>query len=138
MIIESRALENLEVRGAEYPPPPGKVRMAQFLFYLQLALFAAAFFGESALQSMQISPPEPVRNMLATMKENKFASFMFVWLAGNMVQSSLLSTGAFEIHHGDKLIWSSLEEKRLPNMGDLISAFRATGVEFMTTERDGA
>lgn len=132
MIINSRALENLEVRGSEYPPPPDKVLLAKLAFYAQLAVFGLIFFGESIFTAMKMPQP-PIFSMA---KENMFASFMVVWLVGNMVQSSLLSTGAFEIHHGDQLIWSSLEEKRLPNMADLIQAFRKTGVEFMAAQED--
>merc|ERR1712110_438562 len=98
-----------------------------------MGLFALVFFGESIFATFKMPVPEPLK----AAQSNKFASFMFLWLIGNMVQSSLISTGAFEIHHGDKLIWSSLEEKRLPNMEDLIQAFNTTGVEFMQTHRDG-
>jgi len=132
MIIQARAEENLEVRGAEYPPGDDKVMYAQMVFYLQMVLWALVFFGENVLEAMKVSMPP----FITMMKDNKFASFMLIWLVGNMVQSSLLSTGAFEIHHGEALIWSSLEEKRLPNMGDLLHAFKKTGVEFMQMPRD--
>mmetsp|Transcript_91482 Transcript_91482/g.272983 ORF Transcript_91482/g.272983 Transcript_91482/m.272983 type:complete len:135 (-) Transcript_91482:78-482(-) len=132
MIINSRALENLEVRGAEYPPPADKVMFAKLASYLQMGTFGLIFFGEKLFSAANM----PVPAIFATAKENMFASFMFVWMVGNMVQSSLLSTGAFEIHHGDKLIWSSLEEKRLPNMEDLIKAFQKTGVEFLSAQED--
>jgi len=132
MIINSRALEQLEVRGAEYPPDPEKVMMAQVISYVQMALFALIFFGETIFNFMKIPTPA----IFATVKENMFASFMLIWLMGNMIGSTLLSTGAFEIHHGDQLIWSSLEEKRLPNMADLIKSFQKTGVEFMAMRQD--
>mmetsp|Transcript_16112 Transcript_16112/g.50644 ORF Transcript_16112/g.50644 Transcript_16112/m.50644 type:complete len:136 (-) Transcript_16112:86-493(-) len=132
MIINSRALENLEVRGSEYPPPPDKVLLAKLAFYAQLAVFGLIFAGDKLFSSLGVAPPP----IFATAKENMFASFMFVWLVGNMVQSSLLSTGAFEIHHGDQLIWSSLEEKRLPSMEDLLAAFRKTGVEFLSSTQE--
>lgn len=105
---------------------------SRVVFYVQMAAFMFVFLGESVLGTFKIEPPA----FLNTLKDNKFASFMFIWLIGNMVQGSLLSTGAFEIHHGDQLIWSSLEEKRLPNMGDLLRAFEKTGVEFMKMQRD--
>mmetsp|Transcript_24668 Transcript_24668/g.57277 ORF Transcript_24668/g.57277 Transcript_24668/m.57277 type:complete len:135 (-) Transcript_24668:104-508(-) len=132
MIINSRALETLEVRGAEYPPPPDKLWAAQAVFYLQIAVFVFIFCGESFFSAMKMATP----TIFTQVKENTFASFMLVWLVGNMVQSSLLSTGAFEIQHGDQLIWSSLEAKRLPNMADLIQAFQKTGVEFMSMQQD--
>mmetsp|Transcript_65280 Transcript_65280/g.147294 ORF Transcript_65280/g.147294 Transcript_65280/m.147294 type:complete len:135 (-) Transcript_65280:76-480(-) len=132
MIVDQRALEQLEVRGAEYPPPPEKVMAAQAVFYLQMGLFGLVFFGDTVFNFMKLPPPA----IFATMKENMFASFMLIWLVGNMVSSSLLSTGAFEIHHGDQLIWSSLEEKRLPNMADIIKSFQKTGVEFMAMRQE--
>mmetsp|Transcript_47273 Transcript_47273/g.122162 ORF Transcript_47273/g.122162 Transcript_47273/m.122162 type:complete len:137 (+) Transcript_47273:470-880(+) len=135
MIIQTRALENIEVQGAEYPPPPEKQKMAQMVFFLQLGCFGFLFFGESLCNMLKV----PVPAELKQVKENMFAACMLIWLIGNMIQGQLLSTQAFEIHHGDQLIWSSLEEKRLPNMGDLISAFQKTGVEFIQprAEADG-
>lgn len=131
MIIQSRALEQLEVRGAEYPPPPEKQMMAQAVFYVQIVLFALVFMGEGICQSLQV----PVPAVLSGLKQNTMASFMGIWLVGNMIQGGLLNTGAFEIHHGDELIWSSLETKRLPHMGDLLAAFRKTGVEFLPMQQ---
>lgn len=132
MILNTRALENIEVRGAEYPPPPGKKMAAQAVFYLQLALFALMFFGDKIFEALKVPPP----SFYMQLKENKFAVFMMIWLVGNMIQGNLLSTSAFEIYHGDKLIWSSLKEGRLPNMGDIIQAFGSTGVEFMPAQSD--
>ena len=48
-----------------------------------------------------------------------------------MLSAQLLGTGAFEIQHGAKLVWSSLETKRLPTMVDLQRASDQTGVEFI-------
>lgn len=135
MILDTRALETLEVRGAEYPPPEEKVRYAQLVFYIQMLLFGIVFFSEQLLDATKVPAPV-VSQILGAMKENKFAVFMFVWLAGNLVQTSLISTGAFEIQKGNKLIWSSLEQKRLPNMNDIVEAFGQDGVEFMQSHRD--
>lgn len=134
MIIQSRAVDNLLVQGAEYPPPPGKKMAAQAIFYVQLAIFAFILCGEGLCSAMKV----PVPAFYTQLQENKMVAFMVVWLVGNMVQGSLLSTGAFEIHHGDKLIWSSLKEKRLPDMGDVIRAFGEVGVEFAQSRPDGA
>lgn len=127
MILQQRALANLEIRGSEYPPPPEKQRMAQVAFYVQMGFFALVFAGEQICGALKV----PVPSILVSARENTMMSFMMIWLVGNVVQGSLLNTGAFEIHHGDQLIWSSLEHKRLPNMKDLIDAFAKTGVEFM-------
>mmetsp|Transcript_143621 Transcript_143621/g.357975 ORF Transcript_143621/g.357975 Transcript_143621/m.357975 type:complete len:135 (+) Transcript_143621:333-737(+) len=133
MIIQSRALENLQVEGTEYPPPPAKKMAAQIVFYIQLAIFAFIICGEGLCSAAKI----PVPAFYTQLKENKMAAFMMVWLVGNMIQGSLLSTGAFEIYHGEKLIWSSLKENRLPDMGDVIRAFHEVGVEFAQSRPDG-
>lgn len=126
-------MEILEVRGAEYPPQPEKVQMAQLVSWAQMALFALIFVGDSLFSSLKLAVPAPLR----TVQDNKLASFMVILLLGNTVQSSILSTGAFEIYHGDELIWSSLEAKRLPNMQDLVQAFAKTGVEFLQKRSRG-
>lgn len=125
-------MQNLEVSGASYPAPPDKAMLAQLAFWVQMGAFAFVVFGESICAQLKVPPP-PV---LQTVQNNKFGTLMFVWLVGNMVQASLVSTGAFEIHKGDKLIWSSLEEKRIPNMEDLIKAFGKVGVEILPSIQD--
>lgn len=102
--------------------------MAQVVFYLQLGVFALIFFGGNLLTAMKMTVP----GFLNSVMEHKFAAFMLVWLIGNQIQGSLLSTKAFEMYHGDKLIWSSLEEKRLPQMEDVVKAFANTDIKFMT------
>jgi len=126
MILQTKALTDLEVTGAEYPPPPGRRTIARAVFFLQLALFGFMLYGESAFSSLNMATPA----FYKTMAENKMMSFMGIWMISNMVQNALLSTQAFEIHHGDTLVWSSLQEQRLPGMADLIKSFAATGVEF--------
>lgn len=134
MIIQTKALENLEVKGTEYPPPPAMKMAAQLVFFLQLLIFGFIICGEGVCSALKVPVPE----LYFKLKENKLVAFMAVWLVGNMIQGSLVSTGAFEIYHGDQLIWSSLQEKRLPNMGDILRAFATTGVEFAQSRLDGA
>merc|ERR1719428_1637510 len=100
--------------------------MATIVSYIQIAAILLVFGGEALCGAMKVEPPE----LLKTLTSNKFASFMFIWMVGNLVQTQLISTGAFEIYHGDAKIWSSLAEKRLPNLGDIYQAFEKTGVEF--------
>jgi len=137
-ILQSQAMQNLEVRGTEYPPGDGKVFASRCVMALQFAVISLIFGGNNIFQTLKVFPSQAVSDMVSTMSENKMMSFMGVWLLGNVIQGSLLSTGAFEIHHGDQLLWSSLEEKRLPNMGDLVTAFKSAGVELMASSRDGA
>mmetsp|Transcript_71696 Transcript_71696/g.126559 ORF Transcript_71696/g.126559 Transcript_71696/m.126559 type:complete len:100 (+) Transcript_71696:301-600(+) len=99
-----------------------------------MALFGVMFAGEALFDAIKV----PMPDIVATARENKMMSFMMIWMVGNMISGNLLNSGAFEIQHGDQVIWSSLEQKRLPNMQDLMTAFAKTGVEFIQLRQDEA
>lgn len=126
-MLEVRTVPRVEVSGESYPAPPEKVFMAQVAFWTQMGLFVLVMFGESIFAQLKV----PFPPALQTIKDNKFMSLTLVWLVGNMLQANLISTGAFEIHTNDKLIWSSLEERRLPTMEDLIRGFGEVGVKIL-------
>lgn len=126
-ILKERALTDLEVRGSPYPPPLMNQYLSNAAFALQLAAFAMLFGGDAICTAMKVPKP----GFLSAMQENRMMAVMGIWLVGNMLSAQLLNTGAFEIQHGDKLVWSSLETKRLPTMVDLKRAFEQTGVEFI-------
>lgn len=126
-ILKERALSDLEVRGSPYPPPLMNQYLSNAAFALQLAAFAMLFGGDAICTAMKVPKPE----FLSAMQENRMMAGMGIWLVGSMLSAQLLNTGAFEIQHGDKLVWSSLETKRLPTMVDLKRAFEQTGVEFI-------
>lgn len=122
----------MEVRDSNYDPPAEKVWIARVVGYTQMAAFALVFFGKQIFDGLKMEAPDIVK----TMQDNKLAAFMMLFFLGNTIQQSLLATKAFEIYHGDQLIWSSLETGRLPNVQDLIMAFKKTGVEFIESQAD--
>lgn len=126
-ILKERALTDLEVRGSPYPPPLMNQYLSNAVFALQLAAFAMLFGGDAICTAMKVPKP----GFLSAMQENRMMAVMGIWLVGNMLSAQLLNTGAFEIQHGDKLVWSSHETKRLPTIVDLKRAFEQTGVEFI-------
>lgn len=99
--------------------------MSSIVWYVQLICFAAIFFMEKLFKHLEIPMPEQCKQIV----ENKFACFMMVWLFGNSIQGALLSTGAFEIYHGNDKIWSSLQHNRLPAQQDLMKVFAKSGIE---------
>lgn len=62
------------------------------------------------------------------MRENKVAACLGTFFMGNMISSGLTKTNAFEIYLNEKLLWSSLETQRKPNMEDLARSFRKAGI----------
>eukprot|EP00397_Hematodinium_sp_SG-2012_P031906 GEMP01033920.1.p1 GENE.GEMP01033920.1~~GEMP01033920.1.p1 ORF type:complete len:101 (+),score=13.44 GEMP01033920.1:467-769(+) len=90
-----------------------------------MLLFAGIFGMEPLLRHFAI----PVPDLVKKVSENRFATFMVIWLFGNSIQGGLLSTGAFEMYNGHVKIWSSLEHNRLPTHGDIMAAFERSGIE---------
>lgn len=130
-LINSRALENLEVSGSDYPPPAEKVRMAHMVNYVQLAALATTFGGEWFCKSvLGIDTP----GLVLSLASNKVTSFMGVWFVGNVVASNLLSTGAFEIWKGKHLVWSTLQQGRMPSGDDIVREFQRLGIEFQAIQ----
>lgn len=101
--------------------------MSEMFQYLQLVLFFLVFATDAICEHFNVEVPE----LLKMLTVNKMGSFMFIWLFGNMVQSSFVNSQAFEIYHGNNQVWSSLEAKRMPNYNDIIDGFKRSGVEIM-------
>mmetsp|Transcript_44759 Transcript_44759/g.54802 ORF Transcript_44759/g.54802 Transcript_44759/m.54802 type:complete len:109 (-) Transcript_44759:196-522(-) len=108
--------------------------MSNAAFALQMVSFALLFGGDGIFGALKVPKPD----FLSMLQENRMMATMGVWLVGNMLSAQLLNTGAFEIQHGDQLIWSSLDTKRLPTMVDLKRAFEKTGVEFIQLRDEDA
>ncbi|KHJ94490.1 selT/selW/selH selenoprotein [Oesophagostomum dentatum] len=53
-------------------------------------------------------------------QSNKISACMMLFLMTNMVESTLLATGAFEIFLDKEQIWSKLESGRVPSPQELI------------------
>lgn len=114
-IVHQQASRSLSVRPAAYPPHPAAALAAQVVTTGQLGAIASVFLFDKAL-------PNEVR-------ENKMMACFALWMGGSMISNSLTKTSAFEIYVGKKLVWSSLEHKRMPNMQDLVDGFAKAGVK---------
>jgi len=53
--------------------------------------------------------------------ENKIFACMMVFFLSNMVETQLISTGAFEVSVQGELVWSKLETGRVPQPRELLS-----------------
>lgn len=124
--------DDVVVRGENYPVPPSKQFLASCFQYFQLFLFFSVFFGDHLSKLvLQGSVPAPLQALC----DNKMASFMFIWLIGNMVASSFMQSGAFEIYYHNKTVWSSLANgNRMPAYQDIMRGCKAAGLELMPSQ----
>ncbi|CAD7960026.1 unnamed protein product [Amoebophrya sp. A25] len=130
--MERAVRDDIEVIGANYPVPPSKMFIAQTLQTIQIVLFALIFIGETIFASVKLPTPAVVQ----VLSGNKAASFMLIWLFGNVVASAFLQTGAFEIYYQNKLAWSALAQKqhRLPTYYDIMNGCKQVGLELMQSQ----
>lgn len=63
----------------------------------------------------------PVPSWYSGVQENKMMTMVGVFFLGNMIESSLLSSGAFEVTVNGEPVWSKLETGYMPSMEHLIS-----------------
>jgi len=64
--------------------------------------------------------PAPIGQWVEANRGMAFgAAFLF-----NMIGSSMLQTGAFEVYVGDKRIWSKLQVGSVPNINQIIKLIR--------------
>ncbi|GFH08912.1 selenoprotein T, partial [Haematococcus lacustris] len=63
---------------------------------------------------------------------NRFGTAMGAWLVGNMAQSSLTQTGAFEIYANGEHIFSKLHAQRMPSSEELRKGLQGAGLTHIT------
>jgi len=107
-----------EVVGSNYPPTAMNVALSKVASFGSMAAIAVSIFGDKIFEVLGTPMPEFVTSMQA----NKMGSCMGAWFLGNMVQTNLLNTGAFEIYYEGKVIFSKMQEKRLPNIPELLAS----------------
>ena len=52
--------------------------------------------------------------------QNKMGSSAGAWFLGNTVSQNLLNTGAFEVFYDGEVIFSKLEQRRLPTIPEIL------------------
>lgn len=74
-----------------------------------------------AVGVIQAALPAPMRGSLPAV--------FGIWLGGSFVTSAITKTGAFEVFMGDKKIYSAIEAGHIPELKDLVAAFKKAGVD---------
>lgn len=106
----------MSIEGSNYSPEKWKEYIAHTINILKIAAIAVIISGRNPFLSIGMG--EPV--VLQWAQSNKISACMMLFLLTNMVESTLMSTGAFEIYLGREQIWSKLESGRVPSPQELI------------------
>ncbi|CAL2049662.1 unnamed protein product [Caenorhabditis brenneri] len=102
---------NMPVEGANFAPVLWKAYVAQAVSFLKMALLVIVLTGSNPLERLGFGYPA----ILQHAHGNKMSSCMLLFMLGNLVEQSLISTGAFEVYLGNEQIWSKIESGRVPS-----------------------
>ncbi|KAI6686940.1 hypothetical protein NL676_032853 [Syzygium grande] len=101
----------IDVVLANYPPALPKRILGKLVPVAQIGVFAIIMAGEHIFPMVGIAVPPP---WYYSLRANRFGTIASTWLLGNVFQSFLQSSGAFEIYCNDEPVFSKLKEGRFP------------------------
>eukprot|EP00270_Netrium_digitus_P012824 TRINITY_DN4206_c0_g2_i1.p1 TRINITY_DN4206_c0_g2~~TRINITY_DN4206_c0_g2_i1.p1 ORF type:complete len:104 (+),score=23.01 TRINITY_DN4206_c0_g2_i1:365-676(+) len=88
---------------------------------LQGSLVMLTLIGPSLFAALGF---ERTPAVLEWMNQHRIVSIAILWLGGNMIQSGLITTGAFEIFCDGNWVFSRLAQERLPTFTEIIERVR--------------
>jgi len=111
----------IEVQGGAYPVAPAKAALGKAMMILQFTLIGFVVFGDQLFAALGMQAP----GFYADIRDKKLVFGMGAWFLGNMVQSSLNSTGAFEIFFSGSKVFSKLVTEQMPILTDVFDSIQA-------------
>ncbi|KAL0036343.1 hypothetical protein WJX77_003312 [Trebouxia sp. C0004] len=111
----------IEVNGGSYPVAPVKAAMAQAVQVVQFSVIGIVVLGDKLFPMLGMQTPA----IYEQVKDKKFAVGMAAFFFGNMAQSSLTQTGAFEVFYNGALVASKLESSQMPNLPQLVQSIQS-------------
>ncbi|KAI4373393.1 hypothetical protein MLD38_011521 [Melastoma candidum] len=101
----------IDVILANYPPPMPKRILGKLVPVVQFGVIGIILAGEHLFPVLGITVPPP---WYYSVRANRFGTIASTWLLGNVVQSILQSSGAFEVYCNGEPVFSKLKEDRFP------------------------
>lgn len=84
-----------------YPPSLPKRLLSKVVPVFQFGVIGIMMAGEQIFPMIGIMTPPP---WYYSLRANRFGSIATAWLLGNVMQSFLQSSGAFEVYCNDELV----------------------------------
>lgn len=91
--------------------------LAKVATFAQYGVIILNLFGDKIFGYLQ----KPYPTWYLKMKENKWTVFIIAFLGGNMANSYLTNTGAFELYVNNKLIFSKIATGRQPSQDEILA-----------------
>ncbi|WOL04362.1 hypothetical protein Cni_G13083 [Canna indica] len=113
-MLES-SFPGIDVMLSNYPPALPKRVLSKLVPVLQIGTIAVITAGDQIFPRLGMVPPP----WYYSLRANRFGAMATTWLLGNFLQSSLQSSGAFEVYCDGELVFSKLQEQRFPSEYEL-------------------
>uniref|UniRef100_U5EW39 Putative selenoprotein t n=1 Tax=Corethrella appendiculata TaxID=1370023 RepID=U5EW39_9DIPT len=105
----------ISIIGSNYDPPGVNMYLSKVILIAKLSLIIILMTSFDFWGSLG----QPIPGWWSWCTENKMYACMMIFFFGNMLESQLISSGAFEISLNDVPVWSKLETGRIPNPQEL-------------------
>lgn len=117
---------NGRVQGELYAPPSYAVLLERIVSSVQIFAMLCIFLGDSVWNMVPFvqGPPE----FYFQLKQNPMAGIGLVFFVLPSVARSIGTTGAFEVIVDDVVIFSKLEQGRMPSAVDVLDGLSKVGL----------
>jgi selT/selW/selH-like putative selenoprotein len=125
--IMEKNFKNVIVNGEEYPLSQTRKFLSYSVMAIQFLIFTLLILCNFKNIINSLLP----NNLIDWIGENKLRTFFITFFMGNLLQSNISNTGAFEIFYNGNQIWSKLNMGDVPNINQLIQILIQNGANFI-------
>ena len=115
---------DLVISGENYNPGGGRIQLAQFLGAAKMLVIACLMFSFNPWTYFGQETLGRCPSIVTWGLDNKIYACLMVFFLSNMVETQLISSGAFEVSVNGDLIWSKLEMGAAPQPQTLVNLVR--------------
>jgi len=115
---------DLAITGHNYNPGGGRVELSQLLGLLKMAVIAMVVLNFNPWSYLGADTAGPTPSLVTWAMENKIYACLMTFFLCNMVETQLISSGAFEVTVNGEKVWSKLETGGAPQPGTLVNLVR--------------
>lgn len=112
---------DLVINGENYNPGGGRVELSQLLGVLKFIVMGMVIYGFNPWSHFGLGSTPGI---VTWAFENKIYACLMTFFLCNMVETQLISSGAFEVTVNGEKVWSKLESGGAPQPGTLINLVR--------------
>ena len=115
---------DLVITGENYNPGAGRLQMAQLIGACKMLLIGCLMFSFNPWTYFGQDTLGACPSLVTWALDNKIYACLMVFFLSNMVETQLISSGAFGVTVNGQLIWSKLETGGAPQPQTLVNLVR--------------